>query len=67
MNCKPENRIPSLFADLENFSFFPDRGNPEISSLWEGAGGVASIKRIAFIGMNIHGLLDYNMHLLRNA
>ena len=67
MNYKPENRISSLFPDLENFSFFPDRGNPEISSLWEGAGGVASIKRIAFIGMNIHGLLDYNMQLLRNA
>ena len=67
MNYKPENRIPSLFPHLDKFSFFPDRGNTEISSLWEGAGGVASIKRIAFIGMNIHGLLDYNMQLLGNA
>ena len=38
MNYKPENRIPSRFPDLDKFSFFPDRGNTEISSLWGGGG-----------------------------
>ena len=66
MNYKPENRIPSLFPDLENVRFSLTVATPKYL-VSGGSGGVASIKRIAFIGMNIHGLLDYDLQLLGNA